>query len=413
MITVDVLEADADTLVAEIDMAHVVDGSVEDPIEGEGLGELAVGLESPNRSHLTKGRVLRWNLGEEPYHSIVDGNGQVSKTESHSLAPRQITVRGPGLIGQWADVRVKQWPGMQHVPYYTRHFNYASPGKASEINGTAYEHGLVLDFDALGQPNNPAQPPPNTWRDPTAVRIWTAAYSGSQAVGTSLFRKTFTADETKILRQHATADDRELRWVGGVPVGKGADTPSVGWHDTYPSTTQVIDGYTYDCVYRCENEFSTPPFSIAWLGVAAWLLDSDSEALTDAALAFHSDDTFSALECIDDPTPGWTVPELLEVLLGEWQAAAGLTGWAIVDATPGEWTPMLETNFETQKTTGLGVLTQLADGQAEFAVVVDAGVKELHCYAPGLMGTFHTSPADPPELEDVDVTDLSHQWVQS
>ena len=417
MITLDILEADATTLVVAVDMAAVVDGQTEDPIDPGGLGELSVGLESANRADLeVKGRVLRWNgTGTQPFHSLIEDNGQVSKAESHSQIPQQVTVRGRSLMGQWDDVRVGQWPGMDHfeVQYYTRHFNYASPGKASAINGTAYEHSLVLDFDAYGQPTNPAQPPPATWRDPTAMRIWTAAYSGSQTVGTSLFRTTMTPDATKVLRMHATADDRFVGWVGGVPVMKGPDFPSVGWHDTWPSTGLVIEDVTYDVVFRCENEFSVAPFSIAWLAVSGWLLDGSGSSLAASALEFHTDDTWDALDCTTSPVPGWIVPDILDVLLGEWQDQGGLTNWVVTDMTPGDWSEIPETTFETRKTTGFKVLEQLADGQAEFDVKVVAGVKHLRCYAPGTLGDYHTTPADPATLTDADITDLAHQWVQS
>lgn len=40
---------------------------------------------------------------------------------------------------------------------------------------------------------------------------------------------------------------------------------------------------------------------------------------------------------------------------------------------------LLETNFETKKTTGLDVINQFANGQAEFDVIVEGGVKKLRC----------------------------------
>lgn len=420
MITVDILEPDADTVVAAVEMETLVDGSIDDPVRGEGNGQLVVGLESANRAQLlVEGRVLRWNgVGDVPFHTLIENNGQVSKAETTSQVPRQITVSGRGIIAQWAAVRVSQWPGMRHreVRYYTRHFNYAPPGKSADIDGTAYEHGLVLDFDAYGQPNNPAQPPPQAWRDPTAQRIWSAAYSGDQEQGTSLFKVTITVDADKVFRQHLTADDRALPWIGGVPVGRLPDFPTVVWHDTYPTTTLLVESAgTYDIVVRCENEFSVPGLSIAWLGQAGWLLDSPSTPLTAGQLIVHSDDSWNALDCTDTPTPGWTVPEILTVLLAEFQDDGGLTGWTIIDMGPTvsvEWDQLLETNFETKKTTGLDVINQFANGQAEFDVIVEGGVKKLRCFPPGTMGTYHTSPADPPELTAVDITDLSFGWVQ-
>lgn len=416
MITVDILEPDAATLVAELDMDTVVDGSVQDMLEGDSFGQVAVGLESPNRAELTRGRVLRWNgTGDEPFHSIVEANSHVSVADSKSKVPRQITVRGRGIIAQWDDARVGQWPGMDHVEvrYYTRHFNYASPGRAAIIDDTAYEHSLVLDYDSYGQPSNPAQVPPVTWRDPTAMRIWTAAYSGDQRVGTSLFRTRITTTGVQVLRQHVTADDRVLPWVGGVPVLRPPESPEVIWHDTYAASTLLQDDTTYDLVYCCENETSVAGLSIAWLAAAGWLLDGPADALTTDNLAFHSDaSSFWALECIDIPTPGWTVPEILDTLLSEWQPSS-LTGWEVVDMAPVvdvEWERMRETNFETRRTTGLGVINQLAS-KAEFATRVVDGTKQVLCFPPGTRGNFHTSP-DAPTVGADDLASLAFQWVE-
>ena len=414
-VTVDILEADADTYVSTIDV--LVDAEVQDMVAGDSLGRVAVGLESAQKADLmVPGRVLRWNgTGDEPFHSLVETNDQVSLTESHSKVPRQVTVSGRGLIAQWEDARMQQWPGMEHteVRYYTRHFNCASPGKASEINGTSYEHALVLDYDSYGQPANPAQTPPVTWRDPTAMRIWTAAYSGTQRVGTSLFRTTATPTGAQVLRQHCTADDRVQPWVGGVPVSNPPSSPSVIWHDTYPSSTLLQDGYTYDVVYVCSNEYSVPGLSIAWLAAAGWLLDAPADALAPSNLAFHSDDSFGALECIDIPTPGWIVPDICSTFLTEAQAKNKLTGWVVVDmaATVGvDWVPRRETNFETKKTTGLAMLAQLS-ADAEFATRVVSGVKQLLCFPPGTMGNYHTSPSTPPSVES-ELASLSFKWVQ-
>ena len=79
MITVDILEEDATTLVAAVEVETLVDGSIDDPVKGEGNGQLVVGLESANRAQLeVEGRVLRWNgVGEEPFHTLIENNGQV------------------------------------------------------------------------------------------------------------------------------------------------------------------------------------------------------------------------------------------------------------------------------------------------------------------------------------------------
>lgn len=100
MITVDILEPDADTVVAAVEMETLVDGSIDDPVRGEGNGQLVVGLESANRAQLVvEGRVLRWNgVGDVPFHTLIENNGQVSKAETTSQVSRQITVSGRGII---------------------------------------------------------------------------------------------------------------------------------------------------------------------------------------------------------------------------------------------------------------------------------------------------------------------------
>lgn len=398
---VTVLDENATTEITDIDPRSIVDGEVQDMLSGDSLGRLVVGLECPQReAFAVKGLVLRWEIpGERPFHSIIEANDQTTLTESHSRVPRQISVSGRGLIAQWAQARVQQWPGMEQVPYYTRHFNYASPGKAAEIDGSVYDHGLVLDYDADGQPNQPDRPPPTTWREPTAHRIWTRAFTLDMPGGTSLMRTTVTPTDNVILRQHGTADDRLLVWVGGVPVLTGPAAPAWTWGEVWPSLTELQTGITYDVVARCENEYTVPGGSAAWLALAGWLLPDQSSPLDNPLLAYHSDLTgWNGLELLDDPTPGWIVPDILDVLLAEWQDANQLTGWTVIDmaATVGvDWEPMEETTFEVDKQTGLDVLGQLADGQAEFDVEVVDGDKRLLCYPPGTMGDYHTGATGP------------------
>lgn len=411
-VSVDILEPDATTLVETVDAAHIVDGAVSDMVSGDSLGQLSVGLESPQRDALAvEGRVLRWNDGGTPrFWSLIGANDQVSLSESKSKVPEQITVRGRGLVGQWEDARVQQWPGMERAKYYTRHFNYASPGKCERINGTAYSHGLVLDYDENGQPNQPDRPPPSTWRAPTAHRLGSAAFNLDEPDGVHLFRTQITTGSAPILRQHATSDDRILGWVGGVPVLKGPDAPQVTWLDTWPSATEVNPDTTYDIVYRSTNEFTELGGSATWMGAAGWLLPSPSAGLSPDTLAYVSQASgWNALRVLLDPTPGWTPPEMLTVLLAEWQAGNQLTGWQVIDMGVG-WDEIQERTFETRKTTGLAVLQGLeADGLAEFNVTVTGGVKRLEVYRPGTLGNYDTA-APGVSLIDRLVT-VQHRWA--
>lgn len=408
-VAVDILEADADTAVQTVD--HVADAEVQDMITGDSLGRLVVGLESAVKNDLNSyGRVLRWNIDGEPvFHSIIEGNGETALTESHSKVPLQVTVSGRGLEAQWESARVQQWPGMEQVDYQVRHFNYASPGKCTEINGSVYDHGLVLDYDSDGQPNQPDRPPPTTWRDTTAKRIWTRAFTLDMPGGTSLMRTTVTPSDETILRQHGTADDRLLVWVGGVPVLTGPDAPAWVWGEVWPSLTELVTAHEYDVVVRCENEYTVPGGSAAWLALSGWLLPDQAAPLDPSLLAYHTETTgWYGLELLDDPTPGWTDFEIVQVLLAEWQAANQLTGWEVIDMAPTvgvDWVPSQEVTFTVDKQTGLDVLNQL---QAEIAVEVVAGVKRLLMFPPGTRGNFHSGAEGPVASK---VMSRSHRWV--
>ncbi len=398
-ITVDILEADASTVVASVDLDHVIDGSVDDMVVGDSIGELVVGLESPNRPHLaTRGRVLRWNgTGSTQFHSIIEANDQVSVAESGSSVPKQIRVRGRSLITQWESMRVRQWPGMEGANYHTRHFNYASPGKCAAINGTAHDHGKVLDIDANGQPNQPERPPPTSWRAPTARRLGSAAFNLDEPDGVSLFRTSITTGSAaRFLRQHATADDRVLGWVGGVPVLKGPEAPRVTWLETWPAATPIESSTTYDVVFATSNEFTELGGSATWLGAAGWLLDNESAGLTSSTLAYVSQTSgWYALRPLLGPTPGWSPPEILEVLRSEAASRNQLTGWQVIDMGPTvgvSWTPIQERTFETSKTTGLDVVGGFeSDGLAEFDTEVVSGVKRLLVFPPDTMGNYYTA----------------------
>jgi hypothetical protein len=411
-ITVKLLEADAVTEVdAEpLDVQTVESVSFEDPIGPDGSFQMVVGLENSLRQELrTEGRVLEWSDDGTPvYWSVIaPGSQEVTRArENRSLVAKTITVKGPSLLGQWADARVPQWTAMRHWPYYTRHFNYASPGKNLLIDGPVYEHAPVMDYDDYGAATRPTQPPPQSWRETTAQRIWTTEFSTDQPTGPVLLKSTISTAAATIWRSHQTMDDRGIGWLAGVPFFKPQEFPSVLWHDTWPETVLLNQYTAYDLVYRVENEFSVPGASVAWLGHASWLLESPETAITSARLAEVSGSWWYGLDCTSTPVPGWIVPDVLEQLLFEWQLMGYLTGWTVVDMTPGVWEEHAEISFEVNRQTGLGVLQQLSTGQAEFSFDVTGGQKRLLCYAPGLLGNYHLDDTAP-KLADGEIIEHS------
>ena len=399
-VTVKLFEADATTAVDPDPVDSIVRCSYEDPIGPDGTFELVAGLETHLRRELrVEGRVLEWSVGGTPrYWSVIaPGSAEVIvPRENRSQVPRTITVKGPSLLGQWADYRIQQWPGMRTWPYYTRHFNYASPGANLQIDQPVYEHARVMDYDEYGAATRPTQPPPPSWRERSAMRIWTAPFSGDQPVGPSLFKTIIGADARTIWRSHQTMDDRGTGWVGGVPFFKPGEFPSVLWHDTWPETVLLEQNTAYDLVYRVDNEFSVSGASIAWLGHASWLLDTPTTPITDSKLCTVSNDYWTGLDCSSDPLPGWIVPDVLQLLRGEAFVDGYLSDWVVVDMTPGEWEVHPEITFEVGRTTGQDALRQLADGgMGEFAADVHEGQKRLLCYAPGRMGDFHLDTTAP------------------
>lgn len=430
VIQVDVVEPDGTTDVVSVLPNETVDGQVQDMLTGDSLGELSVGLEASTEvkaALATRGNLLRWNgTGGEPFHSIIRGNEQVSVAETKSLVPRQITVSGPGLEGQWEDVTVQQWPGMEHeeVRYYTRHFNYASPPLVGEIDGVVYDQGFVLDYDTYGQPNQADRPPPKTWRDAGAKRIWTDEFSLDVPDSSALFLHVFETDSTHIyLRLHGVADDRIMpAWCGGVPILKNQPAPEYVWGETWATTVKLQPDTTYDFVAHCRNEYTAPGGSAAWMGISAWLLIDPAQPLESASLAFRSEETgWYGLDLPDpDPAPGWNPYQVCFRLCDEWQALGGLTNWVVVDMSSSvgvSWTQQPEITFEVDKTTGLDVIRQFeGDGLAEFEALVTGGSKILRVYPPGTRGDFHTSPVSPPALRTTTTTDgvqsLTHRWVE-
>lgn len=383
-----------------IDVSTVASVEFEDPIGPDGTFGMVLGLETPLRQELRQeGRVLEWRDGDTPiYWSVIAPQSEevLRARENKSQVARTITVKGPSLLGQWADARVPQWPGMRHWPYYTRHFNYASPGANLQIDQPVYEHAPVMDYDEFGAATRPSQPPPATWREPTAQRIWTSPFSGDQPVGPSLFKTIITTDAAQIFRAHQTMDDRGPGWIGGVPFFKPGEYPSVMWHDTWPETVLLLQHTAYDLVYRVDNEFSVSGSSIAWLGHASWMLPDPTTPISDARLCTVSSDYWTGLDCSSTPLPGWTAPDVLAQLLAEWQLDGYLAGWVIVDMTEGEWESHPEITFEVDRQNGQDVLRQLTtDGMAEFGFDVHEGDKRLLCYAPGLMGNYHLDASAP------------------
>jgi hypothetical protein len=412
-ITVKLYEADAVTPVDAdpVDVNTVVSVEFEDPIGPDGSFELVAGRECHLRNDLrVDGRVLEWSDDGTPvYWSVIaPGSEEVLKAkENRSKIPQTITVKGPSLLGQWADARVVQWTAMRHWPYYTRHYNYASPGKNLLIDQPVYEHAPVMDYDEWGQATRPAQPPPNSWRETTAQRIWTAPFSGDQPTGPSLLKTSIASNASTIWRSHQTMDDRGIGWLAGVPFFKPQEYPAVMWHDTWPETVLLEQFTAYELVYRVQNEASVSGASIAWLGHASWLLPTPTAAITNARLACVSDSTWTGLDCSSTPIPGWTVPDVLDQFLFEQQLLGYLTGWVVADMTPGDWEEHEEITFEVGRDTGLTMLQSFqTNNMAEFTFDVFEGQKRVLCYAPGKLGNYHLD-ASAPKLADTEIIEHS------
>lgn len=353
-----------------------------------GGGGLVVQADHPANLHLTPGNCVRLYSGETLVHTFA-----IAEAETVQVAKRQvdktITVDGEDLLDEWRHSVVDPWnPAPDFRPVSAdRVWNWtADVLDTSDWSDTVYN---------LTRPAAASQLQPEAWPVHDIFNAWILSRDSADAhpVGEYLFRIVITVEGDRNVALYIAADNDAELWVDSTLVEKSlAQKPST-------------EGFTK--THRYAFPMSSGEHTIA-IKVANWTGGEINPAGFKFVAAYVSGETFgevivtSAADfpwiCLDLPEtlPGFTAPEILQMLLTEAQVRGELFGWSI--ETHGDFDQIEE--YATR--VGTDYRTVLDDMMAMYvdARAADEG-KVLHLWPKGQMDTTPDVTLDEASIEQL------------
>lgn len=234
---------------------------------------------------------------------------------------RTVVLDGEGLLQRWADAVVRPWISGRPISL-DRVWNWASPPlNLSGWSSTTYLH------DRSWLPETPEWPEAWPVAGSFAGWIFSRADDTDQPVGMSIFRRSFTLASPQTVVFYVSADNTFELWADGTLVER--------------EPNKRPDKAGFEQTWRYVVEFSAGTHHVG-VGVTNWPGQSGTNPAAFLFAAFEVDDwelgdvlftsaTSMGWVCRDypDPTPGFTAPQILQMLLSEAQARGALAGWSI------------------------------------------------------------------------------------
>lgn len=317
--------------------------------------------------------------------------GVVESIDRVAIAPGEehdqiTTIGGRGAVAEWdrAPVNPSTPPGSD-LFYDTRHYGWMSV----ELLDQHWPFGLRQWRQDSLEPGFEAKwGTPLGWPDGDAWWIWSSSPTGDGQIlppgvdapddppvheaGVSYFRNGFTvaADDTE-LAIYLAADDAFEAWVDGVPIGSNQNLN--GWKEPFRADVK-LDAGQHVIAVRVENFEREPTTNTAGFICAIYTLDAQGK---DAGLLLRTGHADWEVQHLPTRPPGFTVGQVIRLLLEEAQADGFLTRWTLDfdDATDSDGNPWpTSQQFSFPAGVGLfsGALLQLAETHIDFTFDTDS-----------------------------------------
>ena len=354
-----------------------------------GSGGVTVQQDHPSQALLTAGNVVRLCAGSTPLFAwrVVDRT-----TKNITKVPSELVheISGDGLLADWQTAVVGPWTSGRPISQ-DRVFNWASPPLDTSSWLTTLFIQSRAGVDSTWPRAYPVAPLFTAW-------VLARTSSGSQPVGDSLFRRPFTLDADAMVGLYLAADDSFDVWIDGVLLDRNVALPPdrAGFEETWRAAVPCSAG-THHLAVKVTN-WGGPS---ALLG-AAFTITSD---LIDEPLFSTNGDVAGGWLGLDYPTPkpGFTAPQITQMLLTEAQARGRLTGWSI--SVHGTHSPIEE--FATRLGTKYSdVLDALSAGWVDLDA--DPTGLTLHLYPKDDMGSVTGVSPSIKDLETVDRASITN-----
>lgn len=341
------------------------------PPTGEKLNESGSGgfvlqEDHPAAEHVVPGNVVRVLSDSTPLYSFTITERDHT-TISKRQADRTIRVKGDDLLERWADSTVDPWIAGRPISA-DRIWNWAAPRgfDDSSWSTTSYAQTRILE---------PKWPEAYPMAPLYAGQLWHHADSSSQPVESGLWRRTFTLASDADVAQFHAADDAANAWTNAVLLNRhGVVWPDTsGWQKTWREVPPYTAG-THVAAYEAFN-FGGPAFFMASaFTVVNGVLDEPVYSTGDGFWKWYDPS--------GGPKPGFTAPEIVDMLLDEAQGRGELLGWTItVHGTH----PNIEEFSVRVGTNYRDVLDQISTVHCDIAA--DPEGLELHLWPKGDRGS--------------------------
>lgn len=361
------LLAEAFTLDPELNQRNIDDlqptGS---KLNESGSGGIVLQEDHPAAEHVVPGNVVRVHSGDDlVYAFTIRERDHVKVAKVHK--DRTITITGDDLLERWADSTVDPWLPGRPVSI-DRVWNWAAPRGFDDSSWST-----TIYFQTRTEA--PRWPEAYPIHPTYAGQVWTrASHPTSQPLGSTLWRRTVTIDDDADVAVFQSADDAAHMWSDGVCLNRHSIVypDKSGWQKCWREVPPWSAGQ-HTVAFEAFN-FGGPAFFLS----SGFIVDNGviGEAI------FSTGD--GLWRWLDYPTekPGFTAPEILDMLLDEAQDRGELLGWTIqVHGTH----PNIEEFSCRIGTTYREVLTQLSELWCDLAAD-DAGLV-LHIWPKGDIGT--------------------------
>lgn len=279
-----------------------------------GDGRVTIQVDHPSAEYVVVGNVLRF-YGDTNllWSARIDGVEEVTTARSHR--DRVYIVDVIDLLEDWAKATVDPWdPDMRPISA-ERVWNWASP----PLDRSSWIDELYLQTRTV----TPLRP--EAWPSPTEYSdwVWTRAYTEFQPAGDVPFVHWYNLESDADVVHFVACDDEFEVLIDGTYVERHAvkHPDTSGWEKTYRFVVPHTAG-DHLFAARCRNHYQSAAFLHIAFTVANGVIDEPLFGSGGGELDWLA---------LDYPAtwPGFTGPEIMQMLLTEAQARGALTGWTI------------------------------------------------------------------------------------
>lgn len=380
--------ADAFTLDAELNQRNIDDlAPTSSKLNDNGSGGIVLQEDHPAAIDAAPGNVVRVLSDTEPVCAFT-----IKERDHTQIArlhrDRIIDITGDGLLERWEHSTVDPWIAGRPVSI-DRVWNFAAPRGLDDSAWSTTNHYQTRVAEPLWPTAYPVAPA-------FAAQLWTRPSADPQPIGSTLWRRTFTLDADYDLAIFQAADDAANMWADGVLLNRHSiiwpDTS--GWEKTWREVPPFSEG-EHTVAFEAFNHGGPAFFLATGMTVV-------NQLLVDAVFS-TGDDQWRWLDYPAEK-PGFTAPQIMQMLLDEAQARSELAGWEIVVHGTHPNIPEMSVRVGS---TYREVLDKFAATRCDIAADLEG--LTLHMWPKGEMGTV-TSVAVPDSavrrLQRVDDDDL-------